>query len=369
MSSHSFQKLVGFIDTELAKGSFPGAGLMISRNGNRLFEQYWGTYCSNVRLINPLDAHVSHMLYSFSKGISATVIMIAHQKKLIDYDAPVHAYIPEYRGGWKDMTTIRHLLTHSAGVPRCPLASVYTHEEWCKGVATACSASVEWKPGSKTEYHASSGLFLAAEAVRRTMNMAPWEEICREFLFVPLGADSLTFKIPSGTNVSITPQPKDFPCPIDSAHFSLLGHPGGGCFGRLEDMIKVLDLHLSQGVWNGHELAHKEELAEMHRIQYEEQIAGAIKSGCSRIHEPWGLGWLIRRDLQYHGFGFGQSTCPQTFGHAGIDTVLGVGEPERQISIAFVTTNSPSGIAVHHLRNTVTDLIMEDICSAKNGMG
>lgn len=363
-----FQKLIEFIDLELEKDSFPGAGVIVTQNGNRLFERYWGTYCSHVQRANPLDARVSHMLYSFSKGISSTVIMIAHQKKLIDYDAPLNAYIPEYRGGWKDATTIRHLLTHSAGIPRCPLAAVYTQEEWCKGIAAACSASVEWEPESKTEYHAASALFLAAEAVRRTMDMATWDEICREFLFTPLGAESLTFRIPSDSHIAITPQPKELPSAIDTASFSLLGHPGGGCFGRLEDMIKVLELHLGQGVWNGKQLIRKEELAEMHRIQYEERIAAAIKSGSPRVHEPWGLGWLIRRDLQDHWFGFGQSTCPQTFGHAGIDTVLGIGEPERQIAIAFMTTNSPSGIMVHRLRNTVTDLIVEEICSMKNGM-
>ncbi|MFA6566767.1 MAG: serine hydrolase domain-containing protein [Victivallales bacterium] len=360
MSSHRFQKLVDFIGMELANGSFPGAGLMVDRNGDRLFEHYWGTYCSHGQRANPLDARVSHMLYSFSKGISATVIMIAHQKKLVDYDAPVHAYIPEYRGGWKDVTTIRHLLTHSAGIPRCPLSAVYTHDEWGKGVAACCAAPVEWEPGSKTEYHAASGLFLAAEAVRRTMKMASWEEICREFLFTPLNAESLTFQIPSDPHVALTPQPKDLPCLIDTARFKLLGHPGGGCFGRLEDMIKVLELHLNQGVWKGRVLIRKEEVAEMHRIQYETLIANAVKSGSPRIHEPWGLGWLIRRDLKDHWFGFGQSTCPQTFSHAGIDTVLGIGEPERQIAIAFATTHSPnSPETTIRLRNTVTDLVVE----------
>ena len=46
MTSHRFQKLAGFIETELAAGSFPGAGVMVARNGERLFERYWGTYCS-----------------------------------------------------------------------------------------------------------------------------------------------------------------------------------------------------------------------------------------------------------------------------------------------------------------------------------
>jgi CubicO group peptidase (beta-lactamase class C family) len=105
VTSHRFQKLAGFIEAELAAGSFPGAGVMVACKGERLFARCWGTYCTGTQRANPLAADVLHRLYSFSKGISATVIVLAHQKKLIDYDAPVQAYISEYRGAWKDGTT------------------------------------------------------------------------------------------------------------------------------------------------------------------------------------------------------------------------------------------------------------------------
>ncbi len=363
MTSHRYQKLTGFIEAELAAGSFPGAAVMVTRQGERLFERCWGTWCSATECANPLDAGVSHMLYSFSKGISATVIVLAHQQKLIDYDAPIHAYIREYRGAWKDVTTIRHLLTHSAGIPQCPLGGVYTPEAWRAGVALCCAAPVDWAPGSKTQYHGTSGLFLAAEAVRRTLNMAPWEDICRELLFAPLNAGSLTFQIPATPCVALTPQPKELPWPIGQEHFQVLGHPGAGCFGRIEDITKVIELHLNRGVWNGQVLIREEEVAEMHRIQYEDRIVCADRTGSPRVHEPWGLGWLIKRDLKDHWFGFGQATCPQTFGHAGIDTVIGVGDPGRRLAVAFLTTGSPnpSGTSASRLRNTVTDLVVEAV--------
>ena len=356
-----FQSLDEFIAKEVRDGSFPGAGIIVTGHGGRVLERSWGSYCSQTQRLLPLDSSVSHMLYSFSKGISATVIAVAHQQGLVDYDAPVSAYIPEYRGGWKDGTTIRHLLTHAAGIPRVPLADVYTDESWRLGVAACCAAPVEWQPGSKTEYHGLSGLFLAAACVRRVMRMASWEEICREFLFAPLGAASLTFRVPADPRLALTPQPSDLPCPIDTSRFSLLGHPGGGCFGRLEDVVKVLELHLRQGWHGGQQILRPEEAEEMRRVQYEEQIAQAQRSGKQPVHEPWGLGWLIRRDLADHWFGFGQSTCQRAFGHAGIDTVLGVADPERQVAAVFVTTNSPqpSGANVVRIRNRVTDLVIE----------
>jgi len=304
------------------------------------------------------------MLCSFSKGVSATAIVLAHQRKLIDYDLPVRAYIPEYRGGWKDITTIRHLLTHSAGIPKCPIAAVYTPEEWQKGIESCCAAAVEWEPGSRTEYHGTSGMFLAAEAARRVLGMASWEEVCRELVFDPIGAKSMTFRVPEGVPVALTPQPKELPAALDTTAFGALGHPGAGCFGLLEDMIRVLQLHLNNGVWGGRTLIQEDELREMHRVQYEAQIARAESEGVPRVHSPWGLGWMIRRNLGAdHWFGLGSITSPQTFGHAGIDTVIGVGEPERQTAMAFITTNSPnpSGPNTARIRNTVTDLVMGDI--------
>jgi CubicO group peptidase (beta-lactamase class C family) len=356
-----FEKAIGFIEAELAAGTFPGAGLLVERKGERLLERYWGTYCSSTQRDVPLDASVNHMLYSFSKGISATAIVVAHQRKLIDYDAPISTYIPEYRGGWKDLITIRKLLTHAAGIPSCPLESVYTSELWEKGVDLCCATPVEWEPGSKTVYHGASAMFLAAAATRRVMGNATWEEICRELVFDPIGAKSLTFRIPEGAPVALTVQPKELPAAIDSISPWSLGQPGAGCFGRMEDMIRVLQLHLNRGVWEGKTLIQEVEFQEMHRIQYEAQIAQAEQAGVPKAHSPWGLGWMIRRNLGLdHWFGLGSVTSPRTFGHAGISTVIGVGEPERQTALAFITTNTPGDSTVR-VRQTVTDLVMSDI--------
>ncbi len=363
MASDRFEKLNVFIENEIINGVFPGAGVLITQHGTQVHEKYWGTYCSRTHRSVPVDANVSHMLYSFSKGISATILVLAHQKKLIDYDAPLQTYIPEYRGQWKDNTTIRHLLTHSAGIPKFALPGVCSPEEWSQALSTCYSSPVQWEPGSKTEYHGLSGMFLAAEAVRRTLNMATWQEICQEFLFEPLNIKSLTFKVPDSPCVALTPQPKDLPCPIDTTHFRLLGHPGAGCFGRLEDMIKILELHLNQGLYKGQQIIQREEFEEMHSVQYEKQIQAAIQSGSPRMHEPWGLGWLKKRDEENHWFGFGPSPCERSFSHAGIDTVLGLGEPKQQLAFAFVTTNSPQPdhSATCRVRCTVTELIMEAI--------
>src|SRR5579871_6193802 len=179
--------LITFIEGERAAGTFPGAALIASKQGKIAFERCWGSYCGLTGRELPLRTDVLHLFYSYSKLVSATVVVMAHQDGRIDYDVPVMTYIPEFTGGGKERITIRHLLTHSAGIPNVPLGPVRTEEEWQAALKAMCEAKTEWEPGSRTAYHPLSGMFTAASAVRRVMQNKPWEQICRERLFDPIG--------------------------------------------------------------------------------------------------------------------------------------------------------------------------------------
>lgn len=250
------QRVIAYLDGEFAAGSFPGAALVATRHRETFIEQYWGSYCNAKGEELPFDGSVINMLYSGSKGISSTVVMMAWQDGLIDLDVPLSTYIPGFTGGGKDGITIRHLLTHSAGMPTSPFGSLATDELWEQAVQACCAAAVEWEPGSRTSYHAATGMFLAAEAVRRvTPGYPQWGEICRQRLFEALGATSFSFEIPSPTlPVAWTPWPKSIPAPITTETFNPFRRPGGGCMGRIEDLLKLLHLHLNKGEWEGRTL-------------------------------------------------------------------------------------------------------------------
>lgn len=359
----SIDTIQNYIHSEINARSMPGAALMVYQAGHLSYECYAGTYCDGQRRDIPVNRDVTYMLYSFSKGISATVIVMAHQRGLIDYDAPISVYIPEFKGGWKDSTTIRHLLAHSAGIPKCAFHAVVDEVAWLEEVNDFCRIPTEWKPGSKTVYHAVTGMLLAAEAVRRQVGRRSWQELCREWLFEPIGAQSLTFTPPAEGFIALTPQPKELPCSIVAEKCPLLGHPGAGCFGKIEDVLKILQLHLNQGAWKGKTLIDAGELREMHRIQYEPEIAAAEHEKRAVQHDPWGLGWMIKRKFDEkqgygYGFGFGHLTSPSAFGHAGIFTVHGVADPASQIALAFIASDSMTE-SYGRVRNMVSDLVMK----------
>lgn len=330
-----------FIDAEVGAGSMPGAALVATRRGAKFVEHYCGRYSGLDGTDHPFDHRVANPLFSFSKGISATVAVMAHQDGLIDYDVPVSTYVPEFQGGGKDCITLRHLLTHSAGIPSIGGGSVLTEEQWGKFLKTVCAASIEWPVGSQTAYHGTSGMFVVAEAVRRVSGMKSWNDICRERLFDPIGAQTLTFAEPAKTHPAAS-VPGYF---TSMDKFGLAGHPAGGCFGTVDDMLRVLNLLIGGGSWQGKQILKPDALQEMLTVQYSAQIAEAVAKGQSPAHESWGLGWLVRgiapKCPAAHWFGFGDSRSPTLFGHAGVDTIYGDGDPARQLAYVLVMTGKP----------------------------
>jgi CubicO group peptidase (beta-lactamase class C family) len=357
----ALQKAVDLVEAELDAGTFPGAALVVTSRRQSILERYWGTYCDSDGNDKQYDGSVVNMLYSFSKGVSATVVVMAKQKGLIDYDAPLNRYISGFKGGGKDGITIRHLLTHSAGIPTPPFRSVHTRQQWEDAVQAVCAMEVEWEPGSKCSYHAATGALMAAEAVLRVTGEDSWGDLCRRWLLDPLSCGTLGFEVPTpDVPLALTSRPAEFPCPVDDDHFWMLGAPGGGCFGTVGDVLRILHLHLNGGVWEGERLVEPDALAEMHTIQNHRQIELARAAGQTSGFEYWGLGWQLRGESTSGWFGFGRLASKRSFGHAGIDTVMTVADPERDLAIAFLTTDSPkpSDENTVRIRNAVTDLVI-----------
>jgi CubicO group peptidase (beta-lactamase class C family) len=343
-----------FVCAELNRTNGSGAGLVAARHGKIFFEQYWGTYCNYEHCELLYDGSTLNMLYSFSKAITSTLVAMLHQEGLIDYDAPVSKFIPEFAGHGRELITVRHCLTHTAGIPSAGAPAAIGPDKWRVAVAELCKAVPEWPPGSKQVYHGTSGMFLLGEVARRVSGSADWNDLCWRRLFRPLGANSLSYRLPEPLDsLAVTPKPEKLPVPFD---YSWLGHPGVGAFGRNIDALKIIQLHLNRGVWNGQVLLKPETLAEMHTRQFDAQIAKAEKEGRKPQFEFIGLGLGQRGTTTSSWGGFGSRVSDRAFGHAGIGTVMGIGDPVSGLALMFMTTDEPKkGKDVVAIRNGVTD--------------
>jgi len=246
------ERPIDYLAEIVREGVVPGAALVASRRESVKLKQAVGTCCRIDDRQARLTLDTIHPLYSFSKLITGTVVAISVTEKRLDYSDLVSKHIPQFSGGGKQAITIRHCLTHSAGLAKVQSKPVRDAEGWSQALEQLCAAEVEWEPGSRTAYHGWSGAFLAAECVRRVSGGMPWAELCLKKLFAPLGAKSLSYALPlHGADVAIVPQPgagRPLPETAEAA-FGYAGHPGAGCFGTLGDALKVLHFHLQEGVW------------------------------------------------------------------------------------------------------------------------
>jgi CubicO group peptidase (beta-lactamase class C family) len=341
-----FARALQLIDEEFQAGTFPGALLAVSRHGSPALEKQWGTYLSRQEPDVPCDGQMVNMLYSVSKLVASTVIVMARQMGKFDFDTPVAKLVSGFEGGGKEAITLRHLLTHSAGLPNVPLKAVGSEEQWQTALGALCAAKVDWEPGSRCAYHGLTAHFLAAHVVRSALGMKPWNEICQELLFDPIGAKSLSYAMPpADAPLAVTPQPADRKYNPASFEQNILGHPAGGAFGNAGDLLKLLQLHLNRGLWQGKRLIDEEALAQMHTVQYARQIEDSVSAGKPAAHQSWGLGILLRGNGPVDGghgwFGMAGVTDGRVFGHAGIDTIIAVADPQRDAALVFLTTDAP----------------------------
>ena len=127
-------------------------------------------------------------VYSISKAITAFVVHKLVERGLIEIDAPVCEYFPEYGCRGKETITIGHVLAHRAGVPNLPgevmaLDNVGNRELL---VQTLVDAKPFAKPGRFLAYHAISGGFILGEVVHRVTGK-DIREVLREEFLAPLG--------------------------------------------------------------------------------------------------------------------------------------------------------------------------------------
>lgn len=128
-------------------------------------------------------------VFSCSKGVSGLVVGLLVQEGLLDLDAPVADYWPEFAAEGKGRITVRQLLSHQAGL--LGFEGGFTMEECNRSELVTGRLAVArpvWKPGSAFGYHALTlGMFI--EELCRRITGATLQELYRERIRSVTGAD------------------------------------------------------------------------------------------------------------------------------------------------------------------------------------
>ncbi|WP_114854338.1 serine hydrolase [Brachybacterium sp. YJGR34] len=130
------------------------------------------------------------VLFSGTKGLTATLAAILIGRGQLDPEAPVAECWPEFAAAGKEQVRIHHLLDHTVGLPYVdpdPATQAEVLDNRLMAERLAAQPTL-WEPGTKVAYHAITYGYLLAEVMRRVTGRGPGE-LLRTELAEPLGLD------------------------------------------------------------------------------------------------------------------------------------------------------------------------------------
>ncbi|MEU5434285.1 serine hydrolase domain-containing protein [Streptomyces sp. NPDC020719] len=164
-----------------------GAAVTVLADGEPVVD-LWAGWADTART-RPWERDTVVNVWSTTKGVTALCAHLLADRGLLDLDAPVAAYWPEFAAAGKDSVRVRHLLAHRAGL--AGLREPHTLAGLCDWeLTTARLAATEpwWEPGTRSGYHAFTYGYLVGEVIRRVTGLLPGAFL-RQEITGPLGID------------------------------------------------------------------------------------------------------------------------------------------------------------------------------------
>ncbi|XES00331.1 serine hydrolase domain-containing protein [Streptomyces sp. S1D4-11] len=339
-----------------------GAAVTVTLDGETVVD-LWGGWADAART-RPWERGTLVNVWSTSKGPTSLCAHILADRGLLDFDAPVAAYWPEFAAAGKESVLVRHLLSHRAGLAglREPhdLAQLC---DWELTVERLAAQEPWWEPGTRSGYHALTFGHLVGEVVRRVSGLRPGAFLERE-VTGPLGVD-FTIGLPEKEAdraaelvhppvASSSEQAAIFaqlaPAAVAALTNPLVGAteantagwraaeiPAANGHGTARAVAALYGIFAGRGAYGSRQVLSPE-AAE--RVREGQGSCRDLVLGAGFEHETEaGLGlWLSGPNGSY-------GPNPRAFGHDGFGGSCGLADPESGLSLGYVMNRMGPHIA------------------------
>ncbi len=342
-------------------GLHPAIGLCVRRRGHVILERAIGHLRGNTPGAPP-DAprtpirHDSLFnFFSASKAVTAMVIHLLDERRMLHLDDAVVEYFPEFGKNGKDGLTIRQLLTHRAGIPvvRDVDVDVALLTDPQKLLGILCEAKPISVPGRRLAYHALTGGFVRGEVVRRVTGRDV-RRVLREEILQPLGFATFDYGIAAERSREVAenaftglpafpPQswalervlglgPREATRMSNDERYLTGIVPSGNIIGTAEEASRFFQMLLQEGELGGV------------RVFDRRTVRRAVREQ-SYLEMDWFLGMPVRYGMGFilgadHFTPYGPHT-PAAFGHVGFTNVIAWADPARELSVGLMTSGKP----------------------------
>ncbi len=355
-----------------------GAAVCVYHHGERVVD-LWGGYSDATGTLWRKETMAPS--FSTTKGVASTLLHILADRGLVDYDARVADYWPEFAQAGKEAITIRQVMSHQSGLYhiRQMIDHVDRMLDWEHMVEAIERTPPIHKPGRRTGYHGLTYGFIVGEVIQRVTGKK-FADLVQSEIAEPLGLDGLYIGAPeaalSRAASLIFPESTRNLSQTSLGRYLELTFSGISralrAVGVDSDLSSIFDALAPRGISNfdfgspeslrvaipaGNGLFTARSLAKLYatlaaggefegvRLLSQETIERA-----SELQSPTGRHSVIPFDMRwrlgYHGVVTTKGYPRQAFGHFGFGGSGAWADPGRELSVALIVNSglgSPFG--------------------------
>ena len=337
--------VVARVRREVDEGLLPSAQIAIARHGKlALFETVGDATCDTL-----------YCVFSCTKAITCAAAWLLIERGQLHLRERVADTVPEFGTNGKETITVEQLFLHSAGFPHAPFAPA----DWPdrpRRLARFASWRLNWPPGSRFEYHPTSGMWALAEVVERKAGR-DFHAFVREEIATPLALPDLHVGLPVGENhrVAVLEHCGDAMSAADYARLGIpeppmtevteeailsfnredvraVGVPGGGGIMTAAELALFYQALLHGGS-RGRRRVWRDDTLALARTVRSGELADPLTG--KRVNR--GLGIVVAGDADRNFRGFGHENSPLAFGHGGAGGQIGWADPATGLSVGYCT--------------------------------
>ncbi|HEX3130099.1 MAG TPA: serine hydrolase domain-containing protein [Thermoanaerobaculia bacterium] len=344
--STRFDEVDRLLETYRERHAFPGGVLAVGNQTGLIHLHPFGrlSYAPDARAVT---ANTLYDLASLTKVVATTTMaMILVDERRLDLDKPVHDFLPAFQGPGKEEVTLRHLLTHSSGLPAtAPLFQEIRGK--AAYVERIAAMDLTYPPGSKSVY-SDLGIILLGDILERTARR-PLDVFAQERIFLPLGMKHTGFRPPRLLWPRIAPTEND---PWrgrmvqgevhDENAFAMGGvAPHAGLFSTAGDLARFAKMLLNGGG----------RIVSSQTLEMFTKKAGIPDSDRA-------LGWDTK---SAEGSSAGTLFSTRSFGHTGFTGTSIWIDPDRQLFVILLTNRvhpTRENNLIREVRPAVADAVV-----------
>lgn len=233
-------------DKEYGIDTYPELNTLLDKNqkllGPNVVTLVWKDTLVFKKEVGEFNAKMDAPLALASQWLTTALILVLADEGKLSLDDKITDYLPVFSNYGKNYITIRHCLTHFTGIEAGEKLLEAKFESLEAAAAAFAKKEIQTNPG--TEFRYSNAGMIIAGRIAEVVSKRKFEQLIKQRLFNPLGMTKTSFSTSDGSGVN----------------------PATGARSSANDMIRFMQMLLSNGKFNGKQILSEEAVAEFKKV-------------------------------------------------------------------------------------------------------